>query len=177
MGWAAAAQVAGELLDSGLSIYNARQAWLRQKEAMQNAHQWEVADLRKAGLNPILSATGGSGASTGGLNSPMPTSNFSGGIGNAFQAMKLGNELDQQKASIELTRQQTATARAQADYAYSNARLLNEQAGFQQMRNSYLLKNPMVLEQMVNREALPAYGGLVSGGLTLLNAAKQALQK
>lgn len=41
-----------------------------QKEFAQNAHQWEIEDLKKAGLNPILSA-GGSGASAsgGGVNS------------------------------------------------------------------------------------------------------------
>lgn len=41
-----------------------------QKEFAQHAHQWEVDDLQKAGLNPILSAGGnGTSASGGGVAS------------------------------------------------------------------------------------------------------------
>lgn len=39
-------------------------------ELANSAHQREVADLRKAGLNPILSATGGHGSSTPSLGAP-----------------------------------------------------------------------------------------------------------
>lgn len=38
------------------------------KEVMQNRHQWEIEDLKKAGLNPLLSATTG----TGTLSAPNP---------------------------------------------------------------------------------------------------------
>lgn len=57
-GWAEAIGGAANFGSSALSAYV---GWKHQKEAMKNRHQWEVEDLRKAGLNPILSA-GGSGA-------------------------------------------------------------------------------------------------------------------
>lgn len=51
----------GGIANLGSSAASAYFGWKHQKEVMQNRHQWEVADMRKAGLNPILSA-GGSGA-------------------------------------------------------------------------------------------------------------------
>lgn len=58
-GWSGVASAIGNLGSSALASYV---NWKHQKEVMKNRHQWEVEDLRKAGLNPILSA-GGQGTS------------------------------------------------------------------------------------------------------------------
>lgn len=52
----------GGIANVGSSALSAYFGWKHQKEAMKNRHQWEVEDLRNAGLNPILSA-GGQGTS------------------------------------------------------------------------------------------------------------------
>ena len=68
--------ILGDVLGAASSIWSSNQAnsaafqmqansLAAQKEALQNRHQWEVADLKKAGLNPILSANSGAGGISG----------------------------------------------------------------------------------------------------------------
>lgn len=83
---------------------NAQQiAW--QREAMQNRHQWEVEDLRKAGLNPILSANAGASTGGAGFHPSVPDymSAYNNSVVNAVNALKA-------IADIENTEQNTRVA-------------------------------------------------------------------
>lgn len=85
---------------------NAQQiAW--QREAMQNRHQWEVEDLRKAGLNPILSANAGASTGGAGFHPSVPDymSAYNNSVVNAVNALKA-------IADIENTEQNTRVAHA-----------------------------------------------------------------
>lgn len=103
-GWAAVAQAVGSAAGAAGSAAMTEAAVKRQikweRERAQNAHQWEVTDLKAAGLNPVISA-GGNGATTGGISAPVPdTSGISGAISSAMEAMKTNAETAKTGAEV-----------------------------------------------------------------------------
>jgi hypothetical protein len=119
-GWAAAA--AGGL-GIAADIYSARQtnkmnmAIAREQMAFQErmastAHQREVADLKAAGLNPVLSATKGQGAATPG-GASIAVQNPMADLGRKMsKTVASALEFNRMKEDVKNVKQNTDTAKA-----------------------------------------------------------------
>lgn len=121
---AVASQVANKATDFLFSNYQANRAWSRQKQAAQSAHQWEVADLRAAGLNPILSATGGNGAN---LPSVAVAQNANSEAPNIIGMMSALQGIRNQEQQERVLKAQERLIQTQADREIDSATLLRSQ--------------------------------------------------
>lgn len=144
-------EAVGGFLNLGSSAASAYFSWKHQKEVMQNRHQWEVNDLRKAGLNPILSA-GGSGAPG---NAPIiEAPDVAGAAAKAVEASLGRSQEDLIKAqtqqSISSARQaesQTALNKTEEKRVGFEADRSLESVGTQALTN-YILKEQWAQEKL-----------------------------
>ena len=147
--WAEAIGGAANLGSSALAAYF---GWKHQKEVMQNRHQWEVEDMRKAGLNPILSATGGSGAPG---NAPIiEAPDVSGAAAKAVEA-SLGRS---QEDLIKAQTQQSVSSARQAESQTALNKTEEKRVGFEADRSlesvgtqaltNYILKEQWAQEKL-----------------------------
>ncbi len=99
-------------LASGLLGFSSAKSTNRESERLSStAHQRATKDLRMAGLNPILSATGGmgGGASTPQLKEPSEhaTKALATGASSALSAARMNQELKNLAATENFTKEQT----------------------------------------------------------------------
>lgn len=103
---------AGQQYNYQKSLQESQQNWL--EEMSNTAHQREMEDLRNAGLNPLLTAMGGSGASTptsgmGNVGLTDDGGKIQNGISTAIQLRQQKNQDIQTKAQVNNLNAQTDT--------------------------------------------------------------------
>lgn len=102
-----------------------RESLALSRDQLYRGHQIEVEDMRAAGLNPVLSATGGSGASGAFSVS-----------GNQTNPLSSARDVASKSIELENAKKQGSLLDAQVDKTRADARLSNAEADKQEVLKS-----------------------------------------
>lgn len=161
---AAGASLLGGYLSRQASAQSAQTQMDFQERMSGTSHQREVADLRAAGLNPILSATGGMGASTPPGARYEPQDYITPAVGSALQAHKttaevenlqetldkISEEIDNLKAERGLTEAKTESERARPGEIRAHTSLMDTQ----NVLNKEIINVQIATEQLLKSQNL-----------------------
>lgn len=140
-----------------------------------SAHQREVADLRLAGLNPILSAGGGGSPMAGGVTSAGATAQgvdilgeaTKMGLSSAMQAIRMEQELENMKQTNEVLEADAKLKNQMREESYGRELVLHQEEQNKRIERDNMVKTGHILDADVSSaKATEEYYNTETGSFT-----------